>query len=58
MRAWSRQERLSTERSADPAAKSLSPKDVAAFIAWIACAPAEMVLNEVIVTPMLEEAWP
>jgi NADP-dependent 3-hydroxy acid dehydrogenase YdfG len=37
---------------------ALPPTDVAALIVWIAAAPAELVLNEVIVTPLEETGWP
>jgi NADP-dependent 3-hydroxy acid dehydrogenase YdfG len=38
--------------------KALPAADVAALIVWIAAAPAELVLNEVIVTPLEESGWP
>jgi len=38
--------------------KALPATDVAALIVWIAAAPAELVLNEVIVTPLEESGWP
>jgi NAD(P)-dependent dehydrogenase (short-subunit alcohol dehydrogenase family) len=41
-----------------PATKALPPIDVAALIVWIAAAPAGLVLNEVIVTPLEETGWP
>ena len=56
--AWSREERLSVDDSVPPAVKSLPPEDVARLIVWIACAPTELVLNEVVVTPLEEPAWP
>jgi NADP-dependent 3-hydroxy acid dehydrogenase YdfG len=37
---------------------ALPPTDIAALIVWIAAAPAELVLNEVIVTPLEETGWP
>jgi NAD(P)-dependent dehydrogenase (short-subunit alcohol dehydrogenase family) len=39
-------------------AHALPPEDVAALIVWIASAPAELVLNEVIATPLEERGWP
>lgn len=53
---WSPQERESREPSAGP--QSLAPEQVGRLITWIAAAPAEVVLNEVTVTPLLEAGWP
>lgn len=39
-------------------ADSLAPEQVADLIRWIATAPADLVLNEVTVTPLLERGWP
>lgn len=39
-------------------ADALAPEQVAELIAWIAAAPAGLVLNEVTVTPLLEQGWP
>jgi NADP-dependent 3-hydroxy acid dehydrogenase YdfG len=36
----------------------LPPQEVAALIVWIAAAPAELVLNEAIVSPLEEQGWP
>jgi NADP-dependent 3-hydroxy acid dehydrogenase YdfG len=41
-----------------PRTKALAATDVAALVVWIAAAPAELVLNEVIVTPLGESGWP
>jgi NADP-dependent 3-hydroxy acid dehydrogenase YdfG len=41
-----------------PRTKALPATDVAALVVWIAAAPAELVLNEVIVTPLGESGWP
>jgi len=38
--------------------KALPATDVATLIVWIAAAPVELVLNEVIVTPLEESGWP
>ena len=55
--AWS-----ADERSSDPPAGSpreaLPPETVAAFVAWVASAPAELVLDEAIVTPLDERGYP
>ncbi len=47
-------------RRCDPPepADALSPERVADLIAWICAAPPELVLNEVIVTPLHETGWP
>lgn len=39
-------------------ADALAPEQVADLIRWIAAAPADLVLNEVTVTPLLERGWP
>jgi NAD(P)-dependent dehydrogenase (short-subunit alcohol dehydrogenase family) len=41
-----------------PVRKALPPAQVAALIVWIAAAPHELVLNEVIITPLEETGWP
>lgn len=41
-----------------PATKALPPTEVAALIVWIAAAPKELVLNEVIIAPLQETGWP
>jgi NAD(P)-dependent dehydrogenase (short-subunit alcohol dehydrogenase family) len=41
-----------------PATKALPPAEVAALIVWIAAAPKELVLNEVIIAPLQETGWP
>jgi NADP-dependent 3-hydroxy acid dehydrogenase YdfG len=38
--------------------EALPPSRVAALIVWIAAAPSELVLNEVIVSPLKEQGWP
>ena len=38
--------------------KALLPAEVASLIVWIAASPAELVLNEVIITPLEEQGWP
>ena len=39
-------------------ADALRPQHVAQLITWMASAPAGLVLNEVTVTPLLEQGWP
>jgi 3-oxoacyl-[acyl-carrier protein] reductase len=54
---WSADERAA-ERPASRPREALPPETVAAFIAWIATAPPEMVLDEAIVTPLDEQGYP
>jgi NADP-dependent 3-hydroxy acid dehydrogenase YdfG len=54
---WASEER-SQQDAARNARQALPPDRVAEFIAWIAAAPPELVLNEVTVTPLEEEGWP
>ena len=48
------------DRDADPAdpEHALAPETVADFIAWLAAAPAGLVVNEATVTPLREQGWP
>ncbi len=39
-------------------ADALPPEQVAELVVWIAAAPPGLVLNEVTVTPLLEQGWP
>jgi 3-oxoacyl-[acyl-carrier protein] reductase len=41
-----------------PPGQALPPQEVAALIVWIATAPAELVLNEAVVSPLEEQGWP
>ena len=54
---WSPEERGGPGQPTEPA-DALPPQQVAELIAWIAAAPPGLVLNEVTVTPLLEQAWP
>ena len=54
---WTPQER-SGSGSPDVPADALAPEHVAELIVWIAAAPPGLVLNEVTVTPLLEQGWP
>jgi NADP-dependent 3-hydroxy acid dehydrogenase YdfG len=38
--------------------EALPASEVADLIGWIAAAPANLVLNEATVTPLLERGWP
>jgi len=55
---WSRTTSGQHQRDPLPATKALPPSEVAALIVWIAAAPTELVLNEVIVSPLEEIGWP
>ncbi|HEV8279232.1 MAG TPA: SDR family oxidoreductase [Streptosporangiaceae bacterium] len=37
---------------------ALPPEDVAAYIAWLVCAPAHLIVTEAVVTPIRERGWP
>ena len=54
---WTPEERGGSDESTVPAG-ALPASQVADLIAWIAAAPPAMVLNEVTVTPLLEQGWP
>ena len=54
---WSPEDRSSSAGTTPPA-EALAPEQVARLIAWIAAAPQDVVLNEVTVTPLLEQGWP
>lgn len=54
---WTPEERSADGQPTVPA-DALPPSQVADLIAWIAAAPPQLVLNEVTVTPLLEQGWP
>ena len=54
---WSPEERRGAAAPTVPA-EALPPDQVAELITWIAAAPPGLVLNEVTVTPLLEQGWP
>jgi NAD(P)-dependent dehydrogenase (short-subunit alcohol dehydrogenase family) len=56
--AWSPAKRKALRGEPQPPTRALPPEDLAALIVWIASAPPELVLNEVIATPLEEEGWP
>lgn len=56
--AWSSTERQARPAEALPVTQALPPAEVASLIVWIAAAPAELVLNEVIISPLEEQGWP
>jgi NAD(P)-dependent dehydrogenase (short-subunit alcohol dehydrogenase family) len=55
---WDSAQRESPVRSDLSANEALPAGEVADLIAWIAAAPANLVLNEATVTPLLEQGWP
>jgi NAD(P)-dependent dehydrogenase (short-subunit alcohol dehydrogenase family) len=56
--AWSSTARQAKPEQAPPVTKALPPAEVASLIVWIAAASPELVLNEVIISPLEEEGWP
>jgi hypothetical protein len=56
--AWSSIERQARPVEVLPVMKALLPAEVASLIVWIAASPAELVLNEVIITALEEQGWP
>lgn len=54
---WSPEDRQAGAEAAVPT-DALAPEQVARLITWIAAAPSGVVLNEVTVTPLLEQGWP
>jgi NADP-dependent 3-hydroxy acid dehydrogenase YdfG len=55
---WSAAERDADASERRSPREALPPDAVADFIAWIATAPPEFVLNEAIVSPLDERGWP
>jgi NAD(P)-dependent dehydrogenase (short-subunit alcohol dehydrogenase family) len=55
---WSPDERERAQGGRPPASQALPPQEVAALVVWIATAPAELVLNEAVVSPLEEQGWP
>lgn len=56
--AWGASARQARSEDTLPVTKSLPPAEVASLIVWIAAAPGELVLNEVVVSPLEEQGWP
>lgn len=54
---WASADRSEQSEARGPRA-ALPPDRVGDFIAWIAAAPPELVLDEAIVTPLEEQGWP
>lgn len=55
---WDSAQRESSVGSDLSANEALPAGEVADLIAWIAAAPANLVLNEATITPLLEHGWP
>jgi NAD(P)-dependent dehydrogenase (short-subunit alcohol dehydrogenase family) len=55
---WSSARREALDPETERRNRALPPEDVAALVVWIASAPRELVLNEVIATPLDEQGWP
>ena len=55
---WSPTERDAAQVERPPARRALPPQEVAALVVWLAAAPAELVLNEAVVSPLEEQGWP
>lgn len=55
---WTPQARETSEQEAQEPDKTLDPSHVAELLVWVAASPQNLVLNEVIVTPLLEQGWP
>jgi NAD(P)-dependent dehydrogenase (short-subunit alcohol dehydrogenase family) len=55
---WSPAARETARGERPPASRALPPQEVAALVVWLAAAPAELVLNEAIVSPLEEQGWP
>jgi NADP-dependent 3-hydroxy acid dehydrogenase YdfG len=54
---WSPEDRPA-QSSAGDARKALPPEAVAEFIAWVATAPSQLVIDEAVVTPLDEQGYP
>ena len=55
---WSPADRKAAQGERPPARTALPPQQVAALVVWLAAAPAELVLNEAVVSPLEEQGWP
>jgi NAD(P)-dependent dehydrogenase (short-subunit alcohol dehydrogenase family) len=54
---WTRAGRDQPGRAGAPK-DALPPGDVADYIAWLACAPAHLIVTEAVVAPIRERGWP
>jgi NADP-dependent 3-hydroxy acid dehydrogenase YdfG len=55
---WDSAHREPSDGSERVTNEALPASQVADLIGWIAAAPANLVLNEATITPLLEEGWP
>lgn len=55
---WSAEERAGASHERQSPTKALPLEEVAALIVWMVTAPAELVLNEAVVSPLEEARWP
>lgn len=55
---WTPEERHGSERETPEAQEALPPSDAASLMVWLAASPPNMVLNEVVLTPLKEQGWP
>lgn len=55
---WTPEERQQTGRQAKAAPQALAPEEAASLLVWLAASPSNMVLNEVVLTPLEEKGWP
>jgi NADP-dependent 3-hydroxy acid dehydrogenase YdfG len=55
--AWDAEQRQDLHATHSPTT-ALAPREVARLITWICTAPPEVVVNEVIITPLEEAGWP
>jgi NAD(P)-dependent dehydrogenase (short-subunit alcohol dehydrogenase family) len=55
--AWDAEQRRDP-RPEPPPTSALAPREVGRLITWICTSPPEVVLNEVVITPLLETGWP
>ncbi|GHO85004.1 SDR family oxidoreductase [Dictyobacter formicarum] len=56
--AWGANARQARPENTRPVTKALPSTEVADLIVWMAAAPGELVLNEVVVSPLEEQGWP
>ena len=55
---WTPEERHQHDQETPSARQALPPEDAASLLVWLAGSPHNMVLNEVVLTPLEEQGWP
>lgn len=55
---WTPEERHQHNQETSSAREALPPEDAASLLVWLAESPHNMVLNEVVLTPLEEQGWP